>query len=265
MKKKKNISINKTKKTDTKKISTKKTSKRWRPPKAFISQKPQIKREGPGRPKKHEKVILPQIPEKKDNKIKDAIIWALFIISFFVFGFSIYVSQKEKIMWLINKSKETTTQIEESDNEIETNQESWTIEEVAPLLESTPAVSQDEKFLILQNIYSFIQEAKFDEIYTNIDTTLRQSSIFKTYFSKNRLQRFIDNIDNQSISIELINIDNETSKIRYKLSYSIKNTPFIEEREASFITKNNEQKIAKIMCITQWCSKMPFFNPGKYF
>ncbi|AHB41538.1 hypothetical protein P148_SR1C00001G0748 [candidate division SR1 bacterium RAAC1_SR1_1] len=245
MKKKKNTNDNK-------------TSNRGRPPKAFVSKKTQIKRDKPGRPKKHEKIVLPQIPEKKENKVKDAIIWALFIISFFVFGFSLYVSQKEKIAGLLSQ-KSTIPQ-----EEIQIQETESLIEESIPQ-EPIPAVSQDEKFVILQNIYSLIQQAKFDEIYTHIDTILRQSSVFKTYFSKNRLQRFINNIDNQKISIELINIDNDTSKIRYKLSYSIKNVPFIEERETVFITKNDEQKIAKIMCITQGCSKMPFFNPGKYF
>lgn len=261
MKKKKNISSNKTKKT-----STNKTSKRWRPPKAFISQKPQIKREWPGRPKKHEKIVLPQIPERKENKRKDAIILALFILSFIVFGFSLYVSQKERIATFINKSSQEVqeTKTEEPKQEIANNQNSGTTENTVPLVETKPVV-QDAKFLILQNMYWALQEANFDGIYAQIDTTLKQSSIFKTYFSKNRLQRFINNIDNKSISIELVNTDNETSKIRYKLSYSINNVPFAEEREASFITKDNEQKIAKIMCTTQGCSTMPFFNPGKYF
>jgi hypothetical protein len=63
----------------------------------------------------------------------------------------------------------------------------------------------------------------------------------------------------------VIGINEEESKVLYKLSYSVKNIQFIEERETTFITRNNEQKIAKIMCITKGCSTMPFFNPGKYF
>lgn len=191
---------------------------------------------------------------------------ALFIVSFIVFGFSLYVSQREKIASLIDKNPQEVQEIkiDEPKQEITGNQDSGTVENTAPLAEIKPVV-QDAKFLILQNMYWALQEANFDGVYTQIDSTLKQSSIFKTYFSKNRLQRFINNIDNKNISIELVNTDNETSKIRYKLSYSIDNVPFIEEREASFITKDNEQKIAKIMCTTQGCSTMPFFNPGKYF
>jgi len=67
------------------KTNEKKATNRGRPPKKFISKKPQIKRDKPGRPKKHEKILLPLIPEKKDNKIKDIIIRTLFFISFLVF------------------------------------------------------------------------------------------------------------------------------------------------------------------------------------
>lgn len=271
MKKKKKINNKKTtnKPSETKTI---KASKRWRPPKAFISKKPQIKRDGPGRPKKHEKIVLPQIPERKENKVKDGIILAIFIISFLVFGFSIYVSQKDKITSLWTKNNENEVAV---NNSVEEDLETTEIAEITWENKETtwgnqeanidPIVSQDEKYEILETIYKTIEELKFNEMYAYIDTNLKQSTTFKTYFSKNRLQRFVNNIDNQKINIELTNIDNNTSKVTYKLTYSIKNTPFAEEWEASFVTKDNQQKIAKIMCITQWCSKMPFFNPGKYF
>jgi len=260
MKKKKNTSSNK-------------TNKRWRPPKKFVSKKPQIKRQGPWRPKKHEKILLPQIPEKKENKVKDAIIWTLFIISFFIFWFSIYISQKEKIISLINsynQNQNINNKMEDGE-EPAINKEEPLIEELwadveLELQEPTiPTPIQDEKFLIIEQIYWAIKESNFDTLYTYVDNNLKQSTIFKTYFSKNRLQRFIDNIDNKNITVELINIDNETSKIWYNIRYSINNIPFIEEREVSFVTRDNGQKIAKIMCITKWCSTMPFFNPGKYF
>lgn len=243
------------------KTNTKKTTNRGRPPKKFVSKKPQIKRDKPGRPKKHEKIILPQIPENKENKIKDIIIWILFIISFLVFGFSVYISQKEKInLFFNNKNSETKTQeiIVEEQPIVEEN---IVAEE---LVEPTPII-QDQRYSILQQIYWAFQSSNFDELYNYTDNSLKQSSVFKTYFSRNRLQRFIDNIDNQSINIELIGIDEEQSKISYKLTYSIKNELFIEERETTFVIRNNEQKIVKIMCITKGCSTMPFFNPGKYF
>lgn len=248
-----------------KNISTNKTSKRWRPPKSFVSRKPQIKRNWPGRPKKHEKVVLPEIPEKKDNKVKDFIILVLFIISFFVFWFSVYINQEEKILSLLNpKSEDIQKEIEEQATTI--TQEPIIEQIIQEVEEPTiPEIPKDEKFLIIEQIYWAIKESNFDIIYTNIDTNLKQSTIFKTYFSKNRLQRFIDNIDNNDITVELINIDNETSKVWYNLKYSIDNISFIEEWEATFTTRNNEQKIAKIMCITKGCSTMPFFNPWKYF
>lgn len=247
------------------KTNTKKTTNRGRPPKKFVSKKPQIKRDRPGRPKKHEKITLPQIPENKENKIKDIIIWVLFIISFLVFGFSVYISQKEKInLFFNNKNSEAKTEqpiVEQPIIEQPIVEENIILEEP---VEQTPII-QDQKYSILQQIYWAFQLSNFDELYNYTDNSLKQSSVFKTYFSRNRLQRFIDNIDNQKINIELIRIDEEQSKISYKLTYSIKDIQFIEERETTFTNRNNEQKIVKIMCITKGCSTMPFFNPGKYF
>jgi hypothetical protein len=239
------------------KTNTNKTSNRGRPPKSFVSKKPQIKRDKPGRPKKHEKIILPQIPEKKDNKTKDTIIWILFIVSFFIFGFSIYVSQKEKIASRINNGIQTN-----KEEIIQPIIEEQIVEEVQ---EPQQPIIQNQKQTILEQIYWALKVSNFDELYQHTDNGLKQSTIFKTYFSKNRLQRFVNNIDNQNIEFQVVEINEEESKVLYKLSYSVKNTQFIEERETTFITKNNEQKIAKIMCITKGCSTMPFFNPGKYF
>jgi len=240
------------KKKNTNNIKNK-TTKRWRPTKSFVSKKPKIKRDGPWRPKKHEQPILPEIPEKKENKIKDTIILTLFVLSFFIFWFSIYINQK-------NTPIETNIEKQEVITEIwETNINT------AKISNQTGAIIEDEKSIILLKIYWYLQESKIDEIYWYIDNTLKQSSTFKTYFSRSRLQRFIDNIDDKSLKIEETKIDNESWKVTYKVSYSIKNIIFVEERETNFITRDNEQKIAKIMCITKGCSKMPFFNPGKYF
>lgn len=246
MKKKKNTTTNKT------------GNKRWRPPKTFVSKKPVIKRDKPGRPKKHEKIILPQIPEKKENKLKDFIIRTLFFISFLIFWFSVYVSQK-------NKSLAKEDQIDKSKEIITNNIQYEQPESPKETIKEENYVEIDERFSILQKIYNEIQSENFEELYKNIDNNLKQSSIFRTYFSNNRLQRFINNIEDKNINIELLKIEDEESKVSYRLSYFVKGTKFIEERETTFANRNNEQKIAKIMCITKGCSTMPFFNPGKYF
>ncbi len=240
-----------------KKTNTTKKTNRWRPPKAFISKKIHVKREKPGRPKKIEKVQLPEIPEKKENRTKDLIILVLFCISAVVFGFSIYVSQR--------KTEANTTKKQTTTNAILSWEIfSWDIEE-NQLQEPAKPNEEDPNSLVLKNIYTNIEQQLFDNFYPYIDTSLKQTSTFKTYFSKNWLQRFITNIDNQNIDIEIIKSITEENKVSYKLTYSIKSVIFREEREALFTTKNNEKKITKIMCTTKGCSTMPFFNPGKYF
>lgn len=246
-----------------KKTNTTKKTNRWRPPKAFISKKIHVKREKPGRPKKIEKIQLPEIPEKKENKTKDLIILVLFCISAVVFGFSIYVSQR-KTEANITKKQTIITNTILSWEILSWEILSWDIQKEQDQEPIKPN-QEDVNSLILKNIYTSIEQQLFDEVYPYIDNSLKQTSTFKTYFSKNRLQRFITNIDNKNIDIEIIKSTQEENKVMYKLTYSIKSVIFREEREALFTTKNNEKKITKIMCTTKGCSTMPFFNPGKYF
>jgi hypothetical protein len=229
------------KKTKEVKEKNQKIEKRWRPPKLFIYQKPQVKREWPGRPKKSEKYLLPEIPEKTENKSKDLVILILFILSFIIFWFSVYVNIDQKA---------------------EKNQETKQTELMIKIAESIPEV-KDEKEIIVEEIYSALQNENFEEIYSHIDSSLKKSSIFQTFFSTNRLKRFINNIDNKKIELKINSIEENT--IQYSISYTINQTVYTEEREANFIKRNEQQKINKIMCTNSWCSKLPFFNPKRYF
>jgi len=103
-----------------------------------------------------------------------------------------------------------------------------------------------------------------------VDTILKNWNTFRTYFNNKRLTRFIDNLTQDKITISNLketisdnkNIKNYTFTSQYTLTTD--NKTYKEERSITLSKKNNEYKIAKIMCNTSWCSRMPFFNPWKY-
>ncbi len=240
-----------------------KKKKRWRPTKKFISKKSDYKREKPWRPRKDEKLViqLPEIPEKKENKTKDKIIFVIFIISFLIFCFSIFVSQKDFILNMFWLTK-TTIQAKNPDeipNEIDTDTTqikeeifTWWIKEIKNIKE-----------LILTEFYQKINNWEFENVYNNIDTPLKRSETFKKIFAKSWLERFLNNIDQKTVGFTILSI--EEKKTNYQIQYAINQNVFTEIREAEFIERENWPKISKIMCITTWCSTLPFFNPGKYF
>lgn len=246
--------------------TTPKKTKRWRPATKFTSQKPTIKRDKPWRPRKNEQYNIPQIPEKKPNKVKDGIILWLFILSFLVFWFSLYINQQDNIL-----SQKTTTKTITKNNKIEEtsqifsgNIESWNNENNK--IEHTPTnpFEDNEKAKIIENFYWAIINNK-EDISTYVDTPLRRTDTFKIYFREKRLNSFIENIDPQSFSFTITSIDETKNEITYNIYYSINGVDYTEIRKATITEENNEYKIGKIMCITTGCSRMPFFNPRKYF
>lgn len=260
MKKKNNNKIAKTQKT---------SNNRGRPKKEFISKKPLIKRDGPGRPKKEDQIkrFLPKTNiAREDNKTKDGIILWIFIFSLALFWFSLYVSQTKKIKedTLIQQTITELKQIA-SGNKTglpETGNIQKSIENQKPLT----VVPETREGQIIQTFYGQIRNQQRNEIYISVDNKLKQSSIFQTYFSRKRLERFVNNLNKPNIQItinEVIPWDIPT--VKYTINYQIKDgTAFTEQRDAALIKKDDTYKIGKIRCETTGCVKMPFFNPTKY-
>lgn len=244
--------------------TTPKKTRRWRPATKFTSQKSTIKRDKPWRPRKNEQYKIPQIPEKKPNKVKDGIILWLFILSFLVFWFSLYINQKSNFLspkttakTIIEKSK-----TEEIPQAFSGDIVSWNNETI-----NIPAnpFENNEKANIINNFYWAIINNTIENISTYVDAPLKRTETFRIYFREKRLHNFMQNIDPQSFSYTITSIDETKNEITYNIYYSISGINYTEIRKATITEENNEYKIGKIMCITTWCSRMPFFNPKKYF
>jgi len=144
-------------------------------------------------------------------------------------------------------------------------------------------VSQNEKVLIIESwmiaksniiwdFYQNINDKKFAEISNMVDSYLKNSNVFRTYYNQNWLAKFLWNLVNEKIYVT--NIEEKVlseqkdwvNYYTYTIKYKIKdnNELFQEERETAIVTKNEKKLIGSLHCITTWCSKMPFFNLPRY-
>ncbi|MEI7562984.1 MAG: hypothetical protein WCJ39_04810 [bacterium] len=102
-----------------------------------------------------------------------------------------------------------------------------------------------------------------------VDKPLKDANVYKTYYSKNRINQFLAQV-HQGVQIQNIQLKPrpETSAaqvVDYTLSYTWKDgAAYTENRSAILVRRGVEYKIGKIMCMTVKCSQMPFFNIPKY-
>ncbi|PJA48276.1 MAG: hypothetical protein CO170_03265 [candidate division SR1 bacterium CG_4_9_14_3_um_filter_40_9] len=182
---------------------------------------------------------------------KDKSIFYLFIFSIALFLFSLAISfiKKDDIKQLQEIQDENTAITAETG--IDTATEQTAITSAAQTVE---------------NMYGTINACVNCVNYR--DVSIKNSNTVKTYFSTKRLTRFLGGIKDGSITISDVHqeqIKDYSWKVDYKLSYTLLDgQPFEEERSATVLRKDDVYTIASIKCETAGCSRMPFFNPGKY-
>lgn len=265
---------NKNEKT-TNTFTRKKQSGPWRPPKVFVP-KPKVKQSGPGRPKKatnvwpashHSRSIrwfissnILQAP-KRDN-----IILLLFIFSLLIFLLSLYVV-------ILKNQKTIEQQLIRNTNPV-ANIASGNIpfvqDQVSTGISKTAAPLPIDTSNVIPAFYDAFNQKDVKTLYTLTDSSLNTSNVFITYFTTNRLTRFLGGLsDGVSISdLQMRVLATNTPGVQemtYTLEYTLKDgTNFSENRSAVLIRRGDVYKIRKLMCETTGCSQMPFFNPGKY-
>lgn len=254
--------------------SINKKNTRWRPKMEFVSKKQTIKRDKPGRPRK-EVIIKTREQEIKNHKIpdtekkKDGIILGMFLFSLILFTASLYFSQKKQELLENETNKIETTDIIDEDiptTEIESWALNWEINTWSETLPEEDIPQETETTTLLWKFYESFNSGSILNIYPNIDNKLLSSKLFKVYFSKMRIGRFLKNISSEGVTISNIKEIWDTKKqVNYTMSYTLKDGHYFEETREMEVMQQDTLKIAKIMCISTWCSKLPFLNPGKYF
>ena len=119
---------------------------------------------------------------------------------------------------------------------------------------------------LIKSFYDKINNRNFSELTNITDRYLRSSDAYKTYFSSNWLNNFLDKIAWNKIFVsgfsESPSDKPNVKHYRYNVKYKVLNSNELtnEEWEIVMVDRNWERLIWSIMCITTWCSKMPFFQ-----
>ncbi|MCX6824147.1 MAG: hypothetical protein NT085_03385 [candidate division SR1 bacterium] len=262
-----------------------------RPKKEFISKKPKTKiKSGPGRPRKDQKHsaatnhVSPAVASfvaksVDDSKRKDTIILLLFFLSFLLFVISLYFT------FIRDKKAEEISQSNTAEiTNIATGNIDYTSSDIGVIpgeqaqttvvntaVEPTTQTLTTEQQMII-DFYKAVNTIDIVTLYTMTDDHLKQSNVFVTYYSKNRLSKFsevivapkivITNIQETPNTTNNPNIKNFTYTLEYMLAHN--QQKFTEERSTVLIKKGDIWKIGKLLCETKGCSTMPFFNPDKY-
>lgn len=124
----------------------------------------------------------------------------------------------------------------------------------------------NEDVALIESFYENINNRNFSELTNLTDRYLKNSDAYRTYFSSNWLNNFLDKVTGNRVFIwwfsespsEKSNVKNYRYTVKYKVSTDSQLTN--EEWEIAIVDRNWEKVIWSIMCITTWCSKMPFFQ-----
>ena len=119
---------------------------------------------------------------------------------------------------------------------------------------------------LIKSFYDKINKREFSELSSLTDRYLRNSDAYRTYFSSNWLNHFLDKIVWNKIIVwwfyESPSNKPTAKNYRYNVKYKLptSNGMTNEDREIAIVDRNWERLIWSIMCITTWCSRMPFFQ-----
>lgn len=189
---------------------------------------------------------------------KDKSIFYLFIFSIVLFLLSLTIS------FLKKSDVEELQKAQEEIAAVTWDTETAVVEDAKqPEIISNQSLTQ-----IVENMYGTINSRSFDELGNYIDAGLENSTTIRTYFNTKRLTRFLNNIKDGTIAIS--NLQQEqlkeySRKVTYTLTYTLlDNQTFEEQWNTTLIKRDEGYQVAAIKCETTGCSRMPFFNPGKF-
>lgn len=204
-----------------------------------------------------------------------------FCIIFFIISIAFFYTQKIKSNTNSLKISEINIQTENDNNdntttneqipeiivETQPTNENLQIETLKDIVENEKIESDDPNIVLIKNFYENLNNKDFDAMRALADKFLKSSDSFRTYYSTNRLTRFLNKIHENRIYVTWIKQvpyeKENVSRYIYDIKY-IQNSDqklYQEQRQVDIVNRNWTNLIWSIMCITTWCSKMPFFQP----
>lgn len=119
---------------------------------------------------------------------------------------------------------------------------------------------------LIRLFYDKINNKEFSQLANISDRYLKNSDSYRTYFSSNWLNNFLNKVSGNKVFVwwfsELPSDKPEVKHYWYIVKYKLNNeSNFRQENwEIAIVERNWERLIWSIMCVTTWCSRMPFFQ-----
>lgn len=226
--------------------------------------------------------------EKNSEKYSKIALICSIIFCAFAIGYYFLSShqQNSNNLKLSELDSSDTINIEEDATKIQVwyNDENWDFVEVENYEINNKVwdndswyASSDDK-IIMQNevdnsdveliklFYDKINNREFIELSKLTDRYLKNSDSYRTYFSSNWLNNFLDKIAGNKVFVwwfsEAISDKPNVKHYNYIVKYKLNNeSDFRQENwKIAIVERNWEKLIWSIMCVTTWCSRMPFFQ-----
>lgn len=154
-----------------------------------------------------------------------------------------------------------------NDNEWITNNIEWTIENKDNYDGMIPnEIDDNSDVALIRLFYDKINNKEFSELSKITDQYLKSSGPYKTYFNSNRLTNFLDKVAGNKVFVWwFTEVPSDKPSVKhywYIVKYKLNNeSAFRQENwEIAIVERNWERLIWSIMCVTTWCSRMPFFQ-----
>jgi hypothetical protein len=211
---------------------------------------------------------------QKFSKTKLYIIISFLASIFWIMGFimSLYnysLIQNINIIQEWNNNQQQNVNMNWDSQIGEVNQYNWQIIPKTQEEIKVDSLSYKAKSSV-KDFYNYINNKNFDKLYNIFDKPFKEDSNIKTYFSNNRINRFLWLID-WTIKPQEIEEDLDERKdtdfvirrwFRYFLKYEIKNQPYKEIRKMILVSNNWGENfyINSLFCETKDCWKLPFYN-----
>ena len=119
---------------------------------------------------------------------------------------------------------------------------------------------------LIKSFYENINNKNFSELSSMTDRYLKNSDSFRSYYNANWLNNFLNKIAGNKVFIgwfsERVSDKPNVRYYQYNIKYKVNGQSSLteEDREIAIVDRNWERLIWSIMCITTWCSIMPFFQ-----
>lgn len=219
------------------------------------------------------------IPSNKKEKYSKILLW--FSIAFFVCAILFTVICKLIIPSLNKGDDLSLAELDNIENENTVNIQIWYNDQNGEFVEmenievenNHVEINREETIInneytdLIMSFYDKINNKDFSSLSNMADSYLKKSDSFRTYYNANRLSKFLGKIVWNKVYVwwfkELPSTKPDVKKYWYMIKYKVNwdNNLTKEDWEIAIVNRNWENLIWSIMCVTTWCSRMPFFQP----